>query len=148
MSDVTPSTDFDMPIESSHVLQFARACGYLDDLARSTPTPTFLVAMDTFDPDYDRRPRPDRPWWGDGDGRVKKGASGFHATTEFDFVRAIRVGEQLRVKRYVGEIFSREGRRGGTLTFTPSVSEFFDVDGELVATMTWTNVSTTVEVTR
>ena len=144
MSDNT----FEMPVETSHVLQFARACGYLDYLERSTPTPTFLVGMDTFDPDYDRRPRPDRPWWGDGDGRVKKGASGFHASTEFDFVRPIRVGERLRVERHTGEVFQREGRRGGTLTFTPTVSQFFDVDGELVATMTWTNVSTSLEVTR
>ena len=137
-----------MPVESAHVLQYARACGYDDDLEREVATPTFLVAADTFDPDFDRRPRSDRPWFGPGDGREQKGASGFHARTEFDFVRPVRIGEHLEARQRLGEVYHRDGKRGGTLTFTPTITEFFDSDGALVATMTWTNVSTSREVTR
>ena len=140
--------EFNMPVQSTHVLQYARACGYHEDLDREIATPTFLVAADTFDPNFDRRPRSDRPWFGPEDGREQKGASGFHASTEFDFVRPIRVGEQLEARQRVGEIYQRSGSRGGELTFTPTITEFFDTTGALVATMTWTNVSTTKEVTR
>lgn len=138
---------FAMPVESAHVLQYARACGYEDE-ARPVPTPTFLVSVDTFDPDFDRRPRSDRPWFGPDDGREKKGASGFHASTEFTYERPIEVGEQLTVRRRLGQVHVRQGDRGGRLTFTPTITEYFDVSGELVATMTWTNVSTSNEVVR
>ncbi len=141
------SGDFIMPIESTHVLQFARACGY-DDEDREVITPTFLVAADTFDPDFDRRPRSDRPWYGPEDGREKKGASGFHASTECIFERPVEIGESLTVRRRQGEVTQREGSRGGRLTFTPMVTEYFDASGVLVATLIWTNVSTSVEVTR
>lgn len=145
--DDTTAT-FDVPVESAHVLQFARACGYDDEVDRPVATPTFLVAADTFDPDFDRRPRSDRPWFGPDDGREQKGASGFHARTEFEFVRPIQVGERLRATKRLGDVYTREGSRGGTLTFTPTITEFFDDDNALVATMIWTNVSTSIEVTR
>jgi hypothetical protein len=138
---------FTVPVESAHVLQFARACGY-EDGPRNTPTPTFLVAADTFDPEFDRRPRSDRPWFGPDDGREQKGASGFHASTEFDFVRPLVVGEVLHAEQRVGEVHTREGSRGGTLTFTPTITEFFDDAGDLVACLTWTNVTTSKEVVR
>lgn len=140
-------SEFAMPVESAHVLQYARACGY-DDEERAVATPTFLVAVDTFDPDFDRRPRSDRPWFGPDDGREKKGASGFHAETEFVFERPIEVGEQLTARRRIGEVYTKEGGRGGRLMFTPMITEYFDATGALVATMTWTNVSTTNEVVR
>ena len=137
---------FAVPVESTHVLQFARALGYEDE-DRPTPPPTFLVAADTFDPDFDRRPRSDRPWYGDGDGRVQKGASGFHAKTEFVFARPVKVGEELTARIRQGSVTEKAGKRGGALTFTDAITEFVDAGGELVATVTWTNVSTTTEVT-
>ncbi len=138
---------FIVPVESSHVLQFARACGY-EDAPRTSPTPTFLAAADTFDPDFDRRPRSDRPWFGPDDGREQKGASGFHASTEFEFMRPLVVGETLQAEQRVGEVHTREGSRGGTLTFTSTITEFFDDTGSLVARLTWTNVSTGREVVK
>lgn len=137
---------FVVPIESSHVLQFARALGYEDE-HRQTPPPTFLVAADTFDPHFDRRPRTDRAWFGEGDGREQKGASGFHARTAFVFHRSIEVGEQLSAVPRIGDVINKAGRRGGSLTFTDRVTDFVDAAGEVVATVTWTNVSTSVEVT-
>lgn len=148
MNDSEPAVnEFSMPVESAHVLQYARACGYEDE-ERIIATPTFLAAADTFDPDFDRRPRSDRPWFGPDDGREQKGASGFHASTEFQFERPVQIGEVLTVRRRQGEQTHREGSRGGRLTFTPWITEWFEASGELVATMIWTNVSTTNEVTQ
>ena len=66
------------PIESGHVLMFARAVGdpnpvYSDpEHAASTEVggiiapPTFVQASAQFDPDYGLRPRIGRPWFGSG----------------------------------------------------------------------------------
>jgi acyl dehydratase len=66
------------PVESGHVLMFARAIGdpnpvYSDpDHAASTEVggiiapPTFVQASAQFDPEYGLRPRIGRPWFGSG----------------------------------------------------------------------------------
>jgi hypothetical protein len=143
---------FVVPVESTHVLQFARACGY-PDAPRSVPTPTFLVAADTFDPDYERRPRPDRPWFGSGgaaagasDQVPARGRSGYHAGEDLTYHRPVRVGETLTARTHDGDTWTKPGRKGGSLRFREIVTEFVAADGELVVTARWINVSTTNEV--
>ena len=54
------------PVEAAHVMMFARAVGdpnpvYVDPEQAGGPClapPTFGIAADHFDPDYERRPRP------------------------------------------------------------------------------------------
>ena len=48
---------FEFPIEAGHIQEFKRAVGDLDasfDPDAAAP-PTFMVAADRYDPDYDRR---------------------------------------------------------------------------------------------
>jgi len=71
-------TEIQFPIEAAHVLMFARAvgdpnpvysdaaCAAAQGLAAVIVPPTFPIAADHFDPDYERRPRPGVPWFGSG----------------------------------------------------------------------------------
>jgi acyl dehydratase len=150
---------FLFPIDSTLVLQFARAVGdptpALDDprfanLARSgaiVPPPTFLVAADHFDPECPRRPVPGEAW--PGSGRITEGwtrpdgsgrGRGLHGEQVFEFVRHPRVGEVLTVDVGPGKEWVKPGRQG-TLAFRETVSEFRDASGAPVATATWVSVA-------
>ncbi len=151
------------PVEASHVLAFARAIGdpnpvYRDaDAARSAglagviAPPTFGIAADHFDPDFERRPRPGVPWFGSGREAVSVhggsqqasgGGSGFHAEEHFRYHRPLRVGDRLTGRRRPGATWHKRGRRGGELTFIEEVTEYRDEAGAPVLTMRWVSVLT------
>lgn len=136
-----------------------------------TPVPpTFLQASAQFDPDYSLRPRPGTPWIGsgarptgagaastadgadpspsapansDGGGReAKRTSSVLHAEQRFAFRRPVRVGEVLTSTVRPGETWEKQGRKGGAMVFTETVTEYRDDSGEVVATATAVAVST------
>lgn len=145
------------PVEWGHVVTFARAVGddnemyRLDDSAAGaaiTAPPTFVAAYVHFDEDWPLRPRPGRPWVGSG--RTPSGVTGheddarnlLHAEQRFDYHAPVRPGDVLTVRETPGRTWTKQGRRGGTLTFTQVVQEFRNQHGDLVVTATSTGVVT------
>ena len=144
------------PIEASHVMMFARSVGdanpvYHDaEYAKGTEPgaiiapPTFLQASAQFDPDYFLRPKIGEPWFGSGrePSGVKKeaaggsggGGGGLHAEQHFEYHRTPKVGDVLTAEVKPGKSWEKEGRRGGKLMFSETITEYRDQNGELVVT--------------
>jgi hypothetical protein len=148
------------PVESGHILMFARAVGdgnpiYSDaEHAKKTEAggiiapPTFAQASAQFDPDYFLRPKIGKPWFGSGKlptgvtrtegggagGGGGGGGGGLHAEQHFEYHRQLKPGDVLTAKVKPGKTWEREGRRSGKLVFSESVTEYHDQKGELVVT--------------
>ena len=158
------------PVEASHIMMFARAVGdpnpvYHDaDAAAESEAggiiapPTFAQASAQFDPDYPLRPKHGEVWFGSGSmpsGRMKQqkeesgeskpsGSSGggLHAEQHFHYHRHPRPGDVLTATTKPGETWTKESRRAGTLTFSESITEYRDQNGELVVTARGVGVRT------
>jgi hypothetical protein len=143
------------PIEAGHILLFARAIAdpnpaYADPDGAVAP-PTFVQASAQFDEEYFLRPRLGRPWMGSGSspsqmqaaapaasadsgGGGGGGGTGLHAEQHYEYHRVPRAGDVLSATVRPGTSWEREGRRGGKLQFSESVTEYRDQNGELVVT--------------
>ena len=158
------------PVEASHIMMFARSVGddneiYYDaDYAKGTEPgaviapPTFMQASAQFDPDYFLRPPVNgEGWFGSGgkpsgakpkkpaaDGEKKSGGGGggLHAEQHFEFHRHPRAGDVLTATTKPGKTWTKEGKRSGKLTFSESVTEYRDQNGELVVTAKGVGVGT------
>jgi acyl dehydratase len=153
------------PIEASHVLMFARSIGdpnpiYSDEeyakrseVGAIIAPPTFVQASAQFDPDYFLRPKPGQPWFGSGknatgippkssSGGGGGGGGGLHAEQHYVYHRPLKVGDVLTAETKPGKAWEKEGRRGGKLKFTESVTEYRDQNGDLVVTATGVGVFT------
>jgi len=159
------------PIEAGHILMFARAVNdpnpiYSDaEYARRSEVggiiapPTFTQASAHFDPDYLLRPKIDQPWFGSGmepTGAVQRapsggggssegrgaGAGGLHAEQHFEYHGPVRAGDVLTAQTRPGKTWQREGRRGGKLHFSESITEYRNQNGELVVTARGVGVRT------
>ncbi len=151
------------PVEFSHILMFARSIGddnpmYSDpDHARATAfgaviaPPTFVQASAQFDPDYSLRPKIGKPWFGSGKEAtgVKRGAGGgggngggLHAEQHYEYHQPLRAGDVLTATTSPGKTWEKEGKRGGKLMFSESVTEYRNQDGELVVTAKGVGVRT------
>ncbi|WP_239476747.1 FAS1-like dehydratase domain-containing protein [Nocardia arizonensis] len=129
-------------------------------LAGVVAPPTFVQCGAQFDPDFPLRPHEGRPWMGSGAtasglaepanaeadaaGQTKQAGGGgpLHAEQRFDFARPVRVGDVLTAQQRAGRTWEKQGRRGGTLMFTESITEYRDAAGELVVTATAVAVAT------
>lgn len=134
------------PIEAGHVVMFARAIGDFAPSVRDARSvrggvapPTFVQAAAQFDPDYSLRPKPGEPWVGSG--RTSSGAAqtgkvsgGLHAEQHFEYHQPLRVGATLAATTRQGGTWTKQGRRGGKLVFTEVITEYRDLDGDLVVT--------------
>ena len=158
------------PIEASHILMFARAIGdpnpiYSDEAyAKKSEVggipapPTFTQASAQFDPDYFLRPKVGQPWFGSakeptgikprassgGSGGAPSGAAagGLHAEQHFEYHRPLVAGMVLTATTKPGKTWEKEGKRGGKLHFSESVTEYRDESGELVVTARGVGVRT------
>jgi len=150
------------PVESGHIAMFARAINdpnpvYYDaDYAAATELggipapPTFVQASAQFDPDYFLRPKFDQPWFGSGreaTGVVREpgtggGGGGLHAEQHFTYHRPLLAGDVLTASSHEGARWEKQGRRGGTLQFTETITEYRDASGELVVTARGVGVRT------
>jgi acyl dehydratase len=146
------------PVEAGHVMMFARAIGdpnpvYTDpecaaatELGGVIAPPTFVEASAHFDPDYPLRPRLGEPWFGSGlqpsGGATAAGGTGFHAEQRYEYHRPVRVGDVLSIRTSPGRTWEKVGRRGGRLTFTETITEYRDEQGELVVTATSISIRT------
>ncbi len=151
------------PIEASHVMMFARAIAdanpiyYDEEYARSTELggipapPTFVQASAQFDPDYFLRPKIGEPWFGSGGeptgikreaGSGGGGGGGLHAEQHYEYHRWPMVGDVLTATTRPGKTWERESKRAGKLTFSETITEYRDQNGELVVTATGVGVRT------
>ncbi|MDH5737148.1 MAG: MaoC family dehydratase N-terminal domain-containing protein [Gammaproteobacteria bacterium] len=152
------------PIEAGHIMMFARAIGdaneiYYDDIyAKTTEVgaviapPTFVQASAQFDPDYFLRPKIGEEWFGSAKGptgitQKKEGAGGgggggLHAEQHYVYHQPLKAGDVLTATTKPGKTWEKEGRRGGKLTFSESVTEYHNQDGDLVVTATGVGVRT------
>lgn len=152
------------PIEAGHIMMFARSIGdtnpmyYDEKYAESSEPgaiiapPTFVQASAQFDPDYFLRPKPGQEWFGSAKaptGITKKesgggggGGGGLHAEQHFEYHGHVKAGDVLTATVKPGKTWEKEGRRGGKLTFSESITEYRNQDGELVVTARGVGVRT------
>jgi len=143
--------DITMLVEASHVLMFARSIGddnpiYRDarkakdsEVGHIIAPPTFARAVAQFDPDYHLRWRADVPWFGSGKnptGLEKPAPStgGLHAEQHFEYHRHAKPGDVLTVTTKKGKTWEKMSKRAGKLSFSETVQEYRDQNGELVIT--------------
>lgn len=139
-------------VEAGHIMMFARSIGdpnpiydpIQTDPAAVIAPPTFVQASAQFDPDYRLRPKIGADGWF-GSGREPSGArpsggggggggGGLHAEQHFEYHRPLRPGDVLSATTRSGDTWEKQGRRGGKLLFSESVTEYRDQRGELVVT--------------
>src|SRR4051812_48103594 len=153
------------PLEASHIMMFARAIGDPNPAYRDGDSPeaqaaggivappTFAMASWQFEPEHPLRPDPAKPWFGSGrepTGRVSSGGGGgggggggLHAEQHFEYHQPMRPGMVLTATGKQGAAWEKESKRGGTLKFSESVTEFRDAaTGELVVTARMVGVQT------
>lgn len=135
-------TPYPMRIELGKIREFAAAThsqnpAYWSDDAAVVP-PTFLTTQMFWE-----------QWGGDGANPwplvEMDQQRGMHAEQEFLFHgEPPRAGTVLTVQSRIDGIVTKQGRRGGTLTFATMVTEFRDETGRLVAEARMTGVETEV----
>jgi hypothetical protein len=126
-----------MPVERGKIREFARACQSADSAYADDPTPpvppTFLTTVNF--------------WMGSGTSPL--------AQLDIDLRRLLhggqeyvfhgpppRAGTELTFQTRVDKIYEKEGKRGGTMTFVETVTEFRDPEGRLVAEARSTAIET------
>jgi hypothetical protein len=131
---------FLVPIERGKILEFAAATqscnpAYWAD-GRPLIPPTFLTTQMFW-----------QVWAGAGanpwDAVELDQKRGMHAEQEYIFHGIPpRAGTTLTAEARIADIYQKEGRRGGTLTFAVMITEFRDESGRLVAEARLTGVET------
>lgn len=143
------------PVEWSHIMMFARAIGdenpVYHDPERAVAPPTFVQASAQYDPEYRLRPRPGEPWMGSGREATSLppgsggdgGGRGLHAEQHYEYRRPLRPGDVLTARPGgEGRTWEKEGRRGGKLLFSETITEYVDQNGEVVVVATAVGVTT------
>jgi N-terminal half of MaoC dehydratase len=128
---------FDLTVERGKIREFARATKsenpeYLDDATPVSP-PTFLVTSAFWSP-------PGAMRWGSLKLDMRRVLDGgrefvFHGPPP-------EAGTKLTAQTRVDDIYEKEGKRGGTMTFVETVQEFRDEGGNVVAEMRSTAIET------
>lgn len=156
----------DFHVDRTGILLFASALGetnpiYWDErYAEGTPLggeiapPTFAISSAHWNPDYGLRgirripaakPRPPKA---EAAGRESGGGGAgslarvLHGEQRFEYHQPLRPGMTLTVTTRPGRTWSKDGKRGGTLRFSETVSEYRDAQGALVVTATSVGVLT------
>lgn len=152
------------PIEAGHIMMFARSVGdaneiyYDEDYAKKTEPgaviapPTFVQASAQFDANYFLRPKIGEEWFGSAKGPTgitKKKESdgggsggGLHAEQHYVYHKPLKAGDVLTSTTKPGKSWEKQGRRGGKLMFSESVTEYRDQNGDLIVTATGVGVRT------
>jgi acyl dehydratase len=116
-----------MVVELGKVREFAKAVKdpnpAFRDGERPLAPPTFLMSM--------------AHWIGDL-GATRQGIKLdyrrlLHGEQEFEYLAPIRVGDVLTFRSRTKDVFEKQGKRGGTMTFVVGETEFRNQDGTVVA---------------
>jgi N-terminal half of MaoC dehydratase len=146
---------YEFPVDRSAVMLFARALGdirpeYSDPAHPSTKAvggivvpPTFVQSSAHWEPNYaldlTRPGRTERPTGGGGGGGLGRG---LHAEQHYEYHHPIHAGDTLTVTTRPGERWEKQGRRGGKLLFSESITEYTNQDGVLCVTARSVGVQT------
>lgn len=143
---------FEFPVDRTQVMLFARSLLDINPvfwdpndpetqkLGGIVTPPTFVQSSAHWDPDYTldlTRPRkgPAPQHRGDRQGGGGGGLGrGLHAEQHYEYHHPIRVGDTLTVTQRAGERWEKQGRRGGKLLFSESITEYRNQDGVLCVT--------------
>jgi hypothetical protein len=148
---------FEFPVDRSAVMLFARSLGdirpeYSDPNDPATKAlggivtpPTFVQSSAHWQPDYAldltrprKGPAPERRGEGGGGGLGR----GLHAEQHYEYHHPIHAGDTLTVTTRPGERWEKQGRRGGTLKFSETITEYRNQDGVLCVTARSVGVQT------
>jgi hypothetical protein len=135
------------PVEAGLVMQFARSVGdtdpvYGDQLTAgpgqplATP-PTFVRALEHFDPESSTRPRLPRE-----SSEFGGSTDMVHAEQHFEYFAPFHAGDHVAVEASAGRTWTKQGR-SGVLDFTETVTEYRRQDGELLVRARKVSVRTT-----
>jgi acyl dehydratase len=164
------SEGFRFCVDRTGILLFASALGetnpiYWDEeYAKKTPLggviapPTFAISSAHWDPNHALRgarkipaapPRAPQPsaaagpaGGGGGGGGGLNLARVLHGEQRFEYHKPIHPGMTLTVTQRAGQSWTKEGKKGGTMRFSESISEYRDEKGELVVTATSVGIVT------
>jgi hypothetical protein len=143
VSDAGPALDgigqtgesFDFTVELGKVREFARAIGSRNPayVSGEVTPPTFLMAADLW------QSRKNSAW-----GDIKRNlARTLHAEQEFVFHGPPpAVGAALHGQSRIDKRYTKEGKRGGVMTFTEVVTEYRNSAGTVVVEVRSTTVET------
>jgi hypothetical protein len=141
MSDTQPGLEW--VVERGKIAEFARAVLNTSE-EHSKPD---AVAPPTFPQTLAfwrmRQPRP--AGGGGGGGRDMRRV--LHGEQEFEYVRPLRAGDVLTATSKVVDEYEKEGKRGGTMRFVVSETQFRDQTGEIVAYSRGTSIVTSKATT-
>jgi acyl dehydratase len=129
-------------VERGKIAEFARAV--LDESEAHTTqhavaTPTFPQTLSFW------RMRLGRPREMGREGRDMRRV--LHGEQEFEYVRPLRAGDVLTATSRVVDSYEKEGKRGGTMQFVVTETEFKDQSGETVAYSRGTSIVTSKAAT-
>lgn len=136
---------FEFPVEKGHIITFARSLGEEDpifvgegatsgnDERPLVAPPTFTQASIRFSPE-----NPMRRHLGASPGELpaERASTGrqLHAEQHFEYHRPVVAGEVLTVIARPGATWEKQGRRGGTLSFTETFVDYVDANGDVAIT--------------
>lgn len=158
--------EHEFPVDRSAILSFAAAVGetnpiYWDEAhAKSTPLgdiiapPTFGIASALWNPDYGLRgtrqipPRTEPRAPREGGGGGGNLARVLHGEQRFEYKKPLQPGMRLMVSSRPGKTWEKEGKKGGRLKFSETITEYRVATGELVLVATSVGVLTEKAVER
>ncbi|MCK9518774.1 MAG: MaoC family dehydratase N-terminal domain-containing protein [Dehalococcoidia bacterium] len=138
---------FTFPVDRTAIMLFARSVldirpEFTDPDAPETKAlggmvapPTFTWASSHYEPDYAldltrprKEPRQSAPSMAGGGGGLGRG---LHGEQHYEYFHPIYAGDELTVTIGPGETWTKEGRRGGKLTFSEQIYDYTNQDGVL-----------------
>ena len=160
--------DYDFPVDRTAILNFAAAIGETNPIywdaasAAGTPLgdviapPTFGVAAAHWNPNFGLRgirripPRVEPPA---SEAKPRSGGGGglarvLHGEQRFQYHKPLQPGMKLVVTTRAGKTWEKEGKKGGKLKFSETITEYRDAGGELVLVATSVRVLTEKAVER
>jgi hypothetical protein len=148
---------FEFPVDRTAVMLFARSLGDInpvfwdpnDPATKAaggivTP-PTFVQSSAHWDPNYAldlTRPRKGPPPAHRGDGGGGGLGRGLHAEQHYEYHHRIHPGDTLTATTRQGERWEKQGKRGGKLLFSETITDYTNQDGVLCVTARSVGVQT------
>ena len=154
---------FPFPVDLTSIMLFASAVGetnriyYDEKYAKGTALggviapPTFSIASAHWNPNYflrGVRRIPERAAAKASGEERKEGGGGanltrvLHGEQRFEYHQPVRPGMLLTATTRPGKSWEKQGRRGGKMQFSESITEYRDDAGELIVTETSVGIVT------